>query len=76
MYVLTKNLQLRLLFKDVINLFLYAAALFPKDHAKDQDTLIEQSLICINGSVTLNYKISQVFSIQKSHSLFPCFLEH
>ena len=49
-------------FKDVANLFLHAAALLPKDCAKDQDTLIEQSFICIyqqiNGSAQLKDKIS------------------
>ena len=30
-----------------LKLFLHAAALLLKDHAKDRDTLIEQSFICI-----------------------------
>ena len=121
-------------FKDVTNSFLPAAALLCKHIAKDRNTLIEQSFICvyqqINGSAISNKSefkwavrievstsapksketrngifdmsilaniyddhdqmISQkvgikllliifIFSFhscQKSHSLFPCFLEH
>ena len=54
-HVLTKKTYHYAYFKDVTNSFLSAVALLCKHRAKDRDTLIEQSFICvyqqINGSV-------------------------
>ena len=47
MHVLTKNLHCAY-FKDATSLFLHATVLLPKYLAKDRDTLIEQSFICID----------------------------